>query len=46
MAPAQSESGLLGQLVKISPAIPQLQTRDRVKAPYERLGLSRLGLGV
>lgn len=46
MAPAQSESGLLGQLVKISPAIPQLQTRDRVKAPYEQLGLSRPGLGV
>lgn len=32
MAPAQSESGLLGQLVKISSAISQLQMRDRVKA--------------
>lgn len=46
MAPAQSESGLLGQLVKISSAISQLQMRDRVKARYERLRLSHPRLGV
>lgn len=46
MAPAQSESGLLGQLVKISSAISQLQMRDRVKARYEQLRLSHPRLGV
>lgn len=46
MAPAQSESGLPGQLVKISSAISQLQMKDRVKAWDERLRLSHPRLGV
>lgn len=34
MAPAQSDSGLLGQLARISPDISQLQMRGGVKAWY------------
>lgn len=46
MAPAQSDSGLLGQLVRISPAISQLQMRDRVKAWYRQVQFSHLRLDV
>lgn len=46
MAPAQSDSGLLGQLERISPAISQLQMRDRVKAWYRPVQSSHPRLDV